>query len=163
MKRIPFKKIGYGLIAILIIIQFIHPTGNIGNAKTENDITHLTAVPDSVMNILETSCYDCHSNHTEYPWYSNIQPIGFYLDKHVNDGKRHLNFSEYNNYKIKRKKHKLEEIAEQVQEHDMPMWEYTLIHSKTKLSEEQMNILINWSKNEAAKITVPDSLKNEKR
>jgi len=162
MKRIPFKKIFYGLIILFIIIQFIHPSVNNGNARSENDISHMVNVPDSVMKILEISCFDCHSNHTEYPWYHYIQPVTFYLDRHVNDGKRHLNFSEYNNYNLKRKKRKLEKIAKEVEEHGMPLWEYTLIHTNAKLNDDQTSVIINWAKIEAAKIIVPDSLKDLK-
>jgi hypothetical protein len=162
MKKLPFKKIGYGLIIVFVIMQFIQPSGNNGEASGENDITHMATISPDLMSILQTSCYDCHSNHTNYPWYSKIQPIGFWLDEHVNDGKKHLNFSEYNSYTLKRKKHKLEEIAEQVKEHEMPMWQYSLIHTNAKLNEDQITLLVNWANTNVEKIILPDSLTNNK-
>jgi hypothetical protein len=82
-------------------------------------------------------------------------PIGLWMQWHVNEGKEELNFAEFKNYKLKRQKHKLEEILEQVNEHEMPLWSYTLIHTETKLSAEQMTLLTNWAKQAAEKIIVP--------
>jgi len=95
MNYFNFKKIGLGLVAVLIILQFIRPTKNEGMALAETDILHADSVPADVQKILKTSCYDCHSNHTNYPWYTNIQPIGLWMQWHVNDGKKELNFSEF--------------------------------------------------------------------
>jgi hypothetical protein len=146
MKKINLKKIALGLLAVLVIIQFIPTTKNNGEALGENDIAHLVNVPADVQKILEVSCNDCHSNHTNYPWYSQIQPLGFWLDEHIEDGKTHLNFTEYATYKKKRQLHKLDEIAEMVEEHEMPLSSYTLIHTDAKLSDEQQTLLITWAK-----------------
>ncbi len=146
MKKIPFNKIVIGLLILLVVIQFIPTTKNSGEAMGENDIAHLVNVPADVQEILNVSCNDCHSNHTNYPWYSKIQPIGFWLDEHVEDGKTHLNFSEYATYKKKRQLHKLDEIAEMVEEHEMPLSSYTLIHTNAKLTAEQQSRLITWAK-----------------
>jgi hypothetical protein len=155
MKYFNFKKIGLGLVAIFVILQFIRPTKNEGIAFTENDILHFDSVPADVQKILETSCYDCHSNHTTYPWYTNIQPIGLWMQWHVNEGKEELNFSEFKTFTPKRQKHKFEEIEEVIEANEMPLWPYTLIHTETKLSEEQKTILINWAKQSFDKMVVP--------
>ncbi len=161
MKRISFKKVAIALGVILVVLQFIRPAKNEGEAYTTNDITHTVSapIPDDVKKILETSCFDCHSNHTNYPWYTNIQPIGLWMQNHVDDGKKHLNFSEYNTYKPKRKKHKLEEIGEEIKEHEMPLFSYTLIHTDAKMSDEQIALVTNWANAEVEKIILPDSLK----
>jgi len=134
------KKFLFAVIAILILIQFIRPERNLGKAETENTIF----VNAEVGTILQTSCFDCHSNYTNYPWYTNIQPIGWWLNHHVDEGKEELNFSEYESYSFKRKLHKLEEIKEMVEEGEMPLSSYTLIHGDTKLSPEQKEILYTW-------------------
>ena len=135
-----------GTIAvILIIFQFFQPAKNEGEAFGENDIMHAVNTPEEVKNILVTSCYDCHSNFTHHMWYEKIQPVGWWIGHHIKDGKRHLNFSEFNTYKDKRKAHKLEELAEMVSEGEMPMTSYTLIHGNAKLSDVQKKLLVDWA------------------
>ena len=140
------KRILYIVLIVLVIIQFIRPARNEGQADTPQDITHSVQVPAQVLTTLKASCYDCHSNHTVYPWYTNIQPVGWWLNSHVNDGKRHLNFSEFGNYDQKRMAHKLEETAEEVEEGHMPMPAYTLIHTDTELNKQQVEELVAWAK-----------------
>jgi hypothetical protein len=155
MKNINMKKIGMALFAIVVLIQFIRPERNGNWEKSDNDISMAINVPSNVQQILETSCYDCHSNHTTYPWYTNIQPIGLWMQHHVDEGKEELNFSEFKTYKPKRQKHKLEEIAEQVNEHEMPLSSYTLIHKNAILTPEQNVALVSWAKQEFEKIIIP--------
>ena len=88
------RKILTGLLVLLILIQFIRPTRNNGQMSSVNDITHYVKVPDTVMQMLKTCCYDCHSNQTVYPWYTNINPVGLWINSHVNDGKWAINFSD---------------------------------------------------------------------
>lgn len=145
MKNISVKKIIIGLGIFLVLIQFYRPEPNNGSVLGDNDITHTVPVQDEVMQILKTSCFDCHSNHTDYPWYNNIQPVGIWLANHVNEGKRELNFSEFNKYKAKRKRHKLEEMVKEIKEHEMPLGSYTIIHKNAVLSNEQAQLLINWA------------------
>ena len=99
-----------------------------------------------VESILKTSCFDCHSNHTSYPFYAQVAPISFWINHHVEEGKEHLNFSDWNNYSIKKKLHKLDEIIEEIEEHEMPLRSYTLLHTDAKLNEEASKLLVNWSK-----------------
>ena len=131
---------------VLILIQFIKPGGNYGNAFGRNDFTHEIRVPDSIMRILKVSCFDCHSNHTNYPWYAQTNPVYWWLNHHIKEGKRELNFTEFATYTVKQKDKKLAEIAEQVREHEMPLPSYTLIHTDAKLNEQQVNALVQWSK-----------------
>jgi hypothetical protein len=97
------------------------------------------------MKILKVSCFDCHSNHTNYPWYAEINPVGWWLTHHVNEGKNELNFSEFATYSPKKKAKELEGISELVKKHEMPLTSYTLIHSDAKLSEQQINALVRWA------------------
>lgn len=139
------KNILLSLLVIFIIIQFIRPAKNLGEAFGRNDITQSVDVPENIKNILVTSCFDCHSNKTNHMWYENIQPIGWWIGNHIKEGKRELNFSEFNTYKDKRKAHKFEEIGEMISEKEMPLSSYTLIHGDAALSDEQIEILISWA------------------
>jgi hypothetical protein len=105
--------------------------------------------------MLEVACNDCHSNKTRYPWYSNVQPVAWWLAGHVNDGKRHLNFSEFTKRKIAVQNHKFEEIVEMVKEHEMPLSSYTFAgtHPDAELTDEQRVAITDWA------TTQMDSLK----
>jgi hypothetical protein len=134
-------------LAILFIIQFIRPSKNIStpSALLTNDISKLYVVPDNVHQILKSSCYDCHSNNTVYPWYSKIQPISWWLNNHIVEGKREINFSEFASYRIGRQFKKLDEIVKQVKDDEMPLSSYTLIHRNAILSTEQKLTITNWA------------------
>lgn len=135
------------LIVFLIIIQFFHQEKNQSTELSAADITKVTNVPDDVLLVLKTACYDCHSNNTVYPWYNTIQPIAWWLNRHVVEGKQHLDFSEIGNYTAKKAKHKLDEVAEVLEKDEMPLFSYTIIHRKAKLNDAQKQLLINWAKN----------------
>ena len=154
------------LLALFIIIQFFHPAKNIaadGTAYT-NDISTVYIVPDSIHQLLKSSCYDCHSNNTQYPWYNNIQPVAWWLNKHVTNGKKALNFSEFASYPIRRKYKKLDGMIKEIQTDDMPLSSYTLIHRYAILNPDQKKELINWATiiRDSIKANTPaDSLKNK--
>lgn len=161
------KKVLIGLGIVLIIIQFIRPDKNESNDKTY-DISTKYNVPEEVSQLLQVSCNDCHSNKTEYPWYSNVQPVAWWLNDHVVDGKRHLNFSEFTKMPIAIQNHKLEETIEMVEEKEMPLPSYTNfgLHKEADLSEDQRQKIIVWAKDQMdyLKETYPeDSLVMPKR
>jgi hypothetical protein len=157
------KKIAIGLLVALVIIQFFRPARNISPEKSPNDITNKYAVPASVEEIMKTSCTDCHSNNTVYPWYANIQPVAWWLADHVNEGKRELNFSEFSTYSPKKAHHKLEEVIEMVKEGEMPLQSYTIIHQNAKLSEPQKLELANWADGLMKEIALANNLQPEKK
>jgi|SRR5689334_14531043 len=133
------------IIIILIAIQFIRPAKNQSNDVLTSDISHVYTVPQNVSVILKKACNDCHTNNTVYPWYAQIQPVGWWLNHHIEEGKDELNFNEFGAYAVPRQYHKLEEVVEQVKEGEMPIWSYTLIHTNAKLTDEEKQTLINWA------------------
>jgi cytochrome c551/c552 len=133
------------IIIILIAIQFIRPAKNQSNDVLTSDISHVYTVPQNVSVILKKACNDCHTNNTVYPWYAQIQPVGWWLNHHIEEGKDELNFNEFGAYAVPRQYHKLEEVVEQVKESEMPIWSYTLIHTNAKLTDEEKQTLINWA------------------
>lgn len=141
------KKIFIGLGILLIIIQFIHPEKNDSNDLT-NDISKKYEVPADVNRLLQVSCNNCHSNKTEYPWYANVQPVAWWLNDHIEDGKRHLNFSEFTTMPIAIQNHKLEETIEMVEKKEMPLPSYTNfgLHPEADLSDEERKTITDWAK-----------------
>ena len=141
------------LLLIFIIIQFIRPAKNKSEGISSNDISKIYPVPENVEKILKTSCYDCHSNNTVYPWYATIQPVAWWLDDHIQEGKKELNFSEFASYRIGRQYRKLDEINKEVKEDAMPLDNYLWIHKYAKLDDQQKLALASWV------VSVRDSIK----
>lgn len=143
------KKILLGVLAVLVILQFIRPDKNDSNDSTYH-ISTKYEVPEDVTAMLTVACNDCHSNMTRYPWYTNIQPVGWFLNDHVEEGIEHLNFSEFTKSRVAIQNHKLEEIIEMVEDHEMPLESYTYLglHSDADLSDEQRETLISWAKSQ---------------
>jgi hypothetical protein len=134
-------------LAALGIIQFFRPERNNGNTGnvSPNYIAKSVSLSPSTETILKTSCYDCHSNATVYPWYADVQPVAWWLDDHIKEGKKELNFDEFASYSLRKQYHKLEEVSEMVKEGEMPLASYTRIHQNAVLSDLQKNELATWS------------------
>ncbi len=146
MKKV-LKWIGLMILAAFILVQLVpKPEKNESILWGESDIRTRFPVPVAAANILKESCMDCHSNDTQYPWYASVQPVAMWLGEHVEDGKKHLDFSAFTSYNLPKQFHKLEEVEEMVSEEEMPLESYTLIHRDAKLSADQRKILIDWSK-----------------
>ncbi|XZF16604.1 heme-binding domain-containing protein [Chitinophagaceae bacterium MMS25-I14] len=139
------KKIFIAIIVVLVIIQFIRPARNISNGANPNDIAAHYTVPQNVQVVLQKACYDCHSNNTSYPWYTNIQPVGWWMQHHVNEGKQHLNFSEFASYNKKRKLKRLKDVSESVTEGWMPLDSYLWVHKEAKLTKEESQAIDSWA------------------
>ena len=132
------------LLLAFIVIQFFRPTKNKAEGISDNDISKVYPVPANVQSILKTSCYDCHSNNTVYPWYAEVQPVAWWLNDHIEHAKKDLNFSEFATYSIRRKYRKLEEVNDLVKKGEMPLDSYLWIHVDAKLSSEQKLSIANW-------------------
>lgn len=138
------KKILLGLGVVFIVLQFFRIDKENPVADPSLDFMELTSPPVEVATILKTACYDCHSYKTEYPWYTNVAPVSWWIADHINHGRGELNFSEWANYSYKRADHKLEEGVEMVEDLEMPLPSYTWAHGDARLSDAQRELLIDW-------------------
>ncbi|PWG78455.1 heme-binding domain-containing protein [Pararcticibacter amylolyticus] len=138
------KRIVIILLSLLAVCQFFRPERNSGITGGPDAIQNVTQVPDTVMSVLRNACYDCHSNRTEYPWYTNIQPVGWWLADHVKEGKGELNFDAFGTYSPEKALHKLDESEEVIRKGEMPLKSYLLLHPKAKLSDKQKEMIFNW-------------------
>lgn len=144
------KKILTVLLVAFIIIQFF-PIDKTNPAPTPGmDFLKIKTVPEDVAKIINNSCYDCHSNETKYPWYSNIAPVSWFLKNHIDEGRKELNFSTFAIYEPKTQAHKLQECIEMVEKKEMPMESYFVGHQDAKLTDEQRKLLTDYFKKEKA-------------
>ena len=150
------RKIAFAILALLLLMQFYQPRQNAHvTAQEPNSIEVVASVPQDVKAILQRSCYDCHSSATDYPWYSYIQPAGWWLEGHITEGKEELNFSEFGSYSRRRQESKLKAIDGEVRSGAMPPESYRLLHKDAQLSQYDTRALLQWV------ATLQDSLQKQ--
>lgn len=131
-------------LAALVGIQFVPAKRNQFDIVPASDFIASYKPPKEVESILRTSCYDCHSNNTEYPWYNKIQPVAMFLEDHIKHGKEEFNFNEFGDYSNRRKVSKLKSFIRQVEQDEMPLDSYTLIHRNAKVSNAEKELVLTW-------------------
>ena len=132
------------MVAIVLVIQFIPVERNVSTVPAGQSFQKTEKVPANVAAILKVSCYDCHSNNTRYPWYSELQPGAWFMARHIKKGKEELNFDEFNNYSKRRKKAKIKSIISQIEKDEMPLKSYRMMHGNARLSADEKKELLDF-------------------
>mgnify|MGYP003137164559 CR=1 FL=1 len=138
------KIIAIILLVAFVGIQFVPVDHNQSEGVPKTDFMLVNDVPNDIKNKLQVSCYDCHSNNTKYPWYNKVQPVAWFLEEHIKEGKAELNFNEWDSLSSRRKVSKLRSMIKQIESGEMPLGSYTFIHKDAKFSEEETTEIINW-------------------
>ena len=146
------KKILIVLLIAFVLIQFYRPEKNDADYRDVAAFETETKVEGTIKTILETKCYDCHSNKTTYPWYAEVAPVSYWLADHVEEGNEHFNVSQWATYNDKKKDHKLDELIEEVEEGEMPLPSYTWTHGS--ITEEEKEALIAWARKARENYTI---------
>ena len=133
------------LVVSFIVLQFVPNKMPENTVAEEDDLVNSGVLPSTISSILRTSCYDCHSNQTSYPWYSKVAPASWLLAKDVGEGRDELNFSEWGSYSKRKQIGKLRKIKEEVASGAMPLKNYLIIHRHAKLNPEQKDALAKWT------------------
>ena len=145
-----------GFVVLAAGGQLIRPAKNLSpDGPGPADLAGLHPPPAAVKAVLERACYDCHSNHTRYPWYADIQPVGWWLASHVKEGKSHLNFSTFGAYPAQRQLRKLDELIEEVEAGEMPLASYKLTHPDARLSPDEIRALTDWARAVRGRLPAP--------
>lgn len=146
MKQI-LKRILVFVLFLFIAIQLYQPAFNIDKGKVvTKDFTRVYKMPAEVQTLFRNSCYDCHSNHTDYVWYDYIQPARALVENHIKEAKDDLNFSEWETYSNRKQERLLNSIRQQIVNRQMPLSSYTLMHRKAKLSDDEIKAMTEWLK-----------------
>lgn len=147
------KTIAVILAILFIAAQLIRPDRTNPPVDPQLDIHTVAQVPADVSAILKRSCFDCHSNQTVWPWYTNITPINWWIvDTHVEHGREHHNFNEWGKMNEKDRDHMFDEICEEVEKDAMPLPSYLILHGDARLSESQKRTLCDWTRAERERI-----------
>ncbi len=133
------------LVVLFIIIQFIRPSRNHSTQILTTDISRVLLTPDTILALLRKACYDCHTNNTDYPWYSGVQPIGWLLAYHIKRAKNQLNFSDFGAYPRRRQLSKLDGICNSINDNVMPLPSYRFMHKYARLNKNEKASLVRWA------------------
>ncbi len=137
------KKIAF-FIGFVLLIQLFRPTKNVAVDTDQNDTGFPLNIPKEVETILTRSCYDCHSNNTNYLWYHEIAPVSWLIASHVKNGKKHLNFDAWKKYNKEQKVSIFEDFRNEIEHNKMPMASYVLMHHEAQLSQDDKTLLLDW-------------------
>jgi hypothetical protein len=138
------------VILVLLLIQFIprqHAGQEVNKAEEFNPERSV-----GEMALLRSACYDCHSYETEYPWYSQIQPVALWIDDHVKEAREELNFSVWHTYSNKKQLKKMDEAIEMIESKEMPLWSFTISHPEARLGDDERMQLVEWLKSIRAQL-----------
>lgn len=139
-----FKTLLIIIVVALIIVQFIRPEKSTSTHPEMMAIGNVMEVPEQVAQTLKGACYDCHSDEVTYPWYWNMQPSAWILADHIKEGQRHLNFSAFGSYNLRRQYKKLDEIREELEHGEMPISSYKWLHKSGNLTDAQKQDIYLW-------------------
>lgn len=131
-------------LLVFIAIQFFRPARNVSGQVLQTDISKMYSIPNPVDTLLKNACYDCHSNNTIYPWYSNVQPVGWLLARDIENGRAKINFSEFGLNSSRKQISKLQEIENRIKDGTMPLGPYQFMHKKARLTKEEKEAIIGW-------------------
>ena len=151
MKKI-LKIVAMIVLVAFVGIQFIPTERNQSDFVPKTDFLLVNNTPETIGKLVMESCYDCHSNNTKYPWYNRIQPMAWFLEDHIIEGKKELNFSEWDAYSDRRKNSKLNSIISQIEDDEMPLYSYTILHRDAVYSDSEKEMVIEYMKDLKGKL-----------
>lgn len=138
------KKILIGALVVILGAQLIRIDKTNPPVVEGEDLFSFKPADDQVVQLLHNACFDCHSNESKYPWYTNIAPVSWFIKHHIDEAREHANFSEWAKYNDKQRAHILEECGEELEHHAMPLESYEWMHPEAELTEEERQVLIDY-------------------
>jgi len=137
------KWIFVSLVVVFALLQFTNPARTNPPLPPGEDVSATNPPPPQVAALLHAACYDCHSDETKWPWYSHVAPASWLVVSDVNEGRRHMNLSEWPKDPERAAK-KMERMSEEIEDNDMPPGKYTLMHPEARLTTDQRKQLMQW-------------------
>jgi hypothetical protein len=154
------KFLKWGGIAVLLLfigIQFIQPDRTNPPVDESKTIFAYVNVPGEVKSILERSCYDCHTQHTKWPWYSYVAPVSWLVASDVKNGRAMLNLSAWGDYSARKRIARLDQICQELMDDAMPIKPYRLLHPGAALSQAEVDLICNWVDTERDRLMEADT------
>lgn len=139
-----FLNILYWFLIVIALIQFIPVDRTNKPVDKKVNFVDVFKTPSNARAVLKKACYDCHSNETVYPSYAYVAPISWSVKHHINEGREHLNFSEWGTYNRELKEGMLKNAAADLKEKRMPLAGYVAQHPEARLTEAETKLLVNY-------------------
>ncbi|WP_226065401.1 heme-binding domain-containing protein [Kaistella polysaccharea] len=155
------KKILIILVVAFVLIQFFPIDKNNPPLTPQMDFLKIKNTPEHTANLIKNGCYDCHSNESKYPWYSNVQPVGWFLKNHIEEGRKELNFSTFATYPKKKEAKKFDEAAELLEKNEMPLDSYVIGHPEAKFTAAEKEELVHYFKTLAQETRLMNNIPTE--
>ena len=143
----------FGGIALLAISSvLVHPFGAIKAQRSDKPLLLDSTFDPQVVRTLEKSCQNCHSEKTEWPWYSYVAPMSWMIENDVKRGRSHMNLSHWNGYNAEEQQEILSKMSVLVKNRAMPLPRYLLLHPEAKLSDTEIGYLYQWARSERKRL-----------
>ncbi len=149
------------LLGIFLVAQFFRPPLTNPQSDPALSIRNYKGIPPEVLTKMEQACFDCHSNESRWPWYSHITPVNYLIASDVNNGRRHVNFSEWNSYSTGRLKSSLDNIYDQVYNNEMPLTKYRWMHKEANLTPAEVKMICDWASGEEDRLDQVTDMEHE--
>jgi hypothetical protein len=146
------QKVIAGIAAFAVACALVHPFGQVKNQTSSAPLLAGAETPDAVTAIVERSCRNCHSEQTQWPWYSYVAPLSWIVEKDVHDARLHMNLSRWQDYAPGKQVEILARLGAEVRNHQMPLPRYLSLHPEAKLSEQDIQQLYDWTRKERRRL-----------
>ena len=144
------------LFLLLVVVEssalLFHPFGNVRLSSTDKSLMNSANIEQPVLDVMQRSCQNCHSDRTSWPWYSHVAPMSWMIEKDVHDGRSHWNMSKWDQYSPEERQDILSEMAPMIRNRQMPLPKYLFLHPEAKLSDADVDLLYRWSRSERKRI-----------
>ena len=149
---------GVALLAVGSVL--VHPFGAIKAHGSDKPLLLDATFDSQVVRIMERSCQDCHSERTEWPWYSYVAPMSWMIENDVQRGRSHMNLSRWNGYGPEKQQEILTELSILVRNRVMPLPRYLVLHPEAKLSDAEVAYLYQWARSERKRVKAAVAAEN---
>jgi hypothetical protein len=155
LKYLNHRSVG-GLLFLLIAFEcaglFVHPFGNVRASAADESLMNTADIEHPVLDVMQRSCQNCHSERTSWPLYSHIAPVSWLIEKDVHNGRSHWNMSKWDQYSLGERQDILSQMAPMVRNRKMPLPQYVMLHPEAKLSDADVELLYRWSRTERKRL-----------
>jgi hypothetical protein len=141
-----------GIAMLAVCSTLVHPSGAIKAQRSDKPLLLDSSFDPQVQRTIERSCQNCHSEKTEWPWYSYVAPLSWMIENDVKQARSHMNLSRWNGYNAEQQQEILSKMSVLVRNRAMPLPRFLLLHPESKLSDAEVAYLYQWARGERKRL-----------